>query len=81
VKEHGYTYTFTYANDQLFKDLKAWGYPTFFVVDGNGVVQDVVVGFKEDQIRASVANSLATLKKTAKADKPGMAFGHKGMGS
>ena len=55
VKEHGYTYTFTYANDDLGKKLGVLGYPTFLVVNREGVVADVQVGFNEKRMREVVA--------------------------
>ncbi len=58
VKEHKYTYTFTYNNDALFKQLQCWGYPTFFVIDKKGVVAEVSVGFNEQAIRAAVEAAL-----------------------
>src|SRR5690606_36159113 len=61
-KEHGYSYMFTYGNEELFKKLACWGYPTFFVVDQEGVVKDVVVGFNEAQIRKTVTDLLAENK-------------------
>jgi thiol-disulfide isomerase/thioredoxin len=50
-----YAYTFTYGNDQIGKDWKVPGYPTFFIVDRKGVVKEVMVGFNEAKMRALVA--------------------------
>lgn len=54
VKEHGYGYTFTYGNDDLGKQWKVPGYPTFFIVDKKGVVREVMVGFNDDRMRELV---------------------------
>ncbi len=61
-KEHKYSYTFTYGNDKLLTDLKITGIPTFFVVDGEGVVQEVIVGFGdagEQKMRSVITTLLA----------------------
>lgn len=55
VKEHGYGYTFTYANDDLGKYWKVPGYPTFFIVGRDGVVKEVMVGFNEARMKELVA--------------------------
>lgn len=47
VKEHGYGYTFTYGNDELAQKLNITGIPTFFFVDANGMVSDVIVGYAD----------------------------------
>lgn len=49
VKEHGYTYTVTYDNDALAKAVGVPGYPTFLLIDKNGVIQNVWVGFGPGQ--------------------------------
>lgn len=54
VKEHGYAYAFTYANDNLGKEWKVPGYPTFFIVGRDGVVKEVMVGFNEARMREVV---------------------------
>lgn len=58
VKEHGYGYTFTYANDELGKNWKVPGYPTFFIVGRDGVVKEVMVGFNEGRMKELVAELL-----------------------
>lgn len=58
-KEHGYTYTFTTANDELAKTMKVEGVPTFFIVDKKGVIRDVMVGFDEAAFSARVKSLLA----------------------
>lgn len=59
VKEHGYTYAFTTANDQLGTSLDLEAFPTFYVVDKKGVIRDVMVGFNEQGLRDTVAKLLA----------------------
>lgn len=54
AKEHGYSYTFTYANDDLGKAWKVPGYPTFFIVGKDGIVKEVMVGFNEARMRQLV---------------------------
>ncbi len=55
VNEHKYTYAFTYGNDQIGKDWKVPGYPTFFIVGRDGLVKEVMVGFNEKRMRELVA--------------------------
>ncbi len=55
VNEHKYTYAFTYGNDQIGKDWKVPGYPTFFIVGRDGIVKEVMVGFNEKRMRELVA--------------------------
>jgi len=62
VKEHKYSYTFTYGNDQLGKDWKVPGYPTFFIVDRQGVVREVMVGFNEARMKSLVQELIAETK-------------------
>ncbi len=45
--EHGYGYLFTYGNDDFAKSLNIKGIPTFFFVDKEGMVSDVIIGFTE----------------------------------
>ncbi|MGE0002785.1 MAG: TlpA family protein disulfide reductase [Fimbriimonadaceae bacterium] len=45
--EHGYGYLFTYGNDDFAKSLNIQGIPTFFFVDKDGMVSDVIVGFTD----------------------------------
>lgn len=59
VKEHGYTYTFTYANDAFGKQIGVPGYPTFLIVDKKGIIADVQVGFNEAKMRQTVSELLA----------------------
>lgn len=59
VKEHGYGYTFTYGNDDLGKQWKVPGYPTFFIIDRKGVVREVMVGFDDDRMRELVVQLTA----------------------
>ncbi len=58
VKEHGYTYTMTYANEELATKLGITGIPTFIVIGKDGVVKDVMVGFNEAKVRAAVESAL-----------------------
>lgn len=44
-KEHGYTYTFTWGNDDLKEKWGVQGIPTMFVIDKKGVVRKVFVGY------------------------------------
>lgn len=59
VEEHKYTYAFTYGNDQIGKDWKVPGYPTFFIVGRDGVVKEVMVGFNAKRMRELVAELVA----------------------
>jgi len=59
VKEHGYSYLFTYNNDSLFESVGTQGYPTFVLIDRKGVVRDVVLGFQESKIKATITKLLA----------------------
>lgn len=43
-REHKFTYTFTYANDDLARASKVRGIPTMLVLDKKGVVRNVMVG-------------------------------------
>jgi len=47
-KEHGYTYTFTYNNDDLAKKLQIEGIPTMLIVDRHGKIARVQVGYGSD---------------------------------
>jgi thiol-disulfide isomerase/thioredoxin len=58
VKEHQYSYAFTYGNDQLGKEWKVPGYPTFFIVGRDGIVKEVMVGFNEKRMREQVVELL-----------------------
>ena len=58
-KEHGYSYTFTYGNDDLGKAWKVPGYPTFFIIGRDGVVREVMVGFNEKRMRELVSQLVA----------------------
>jgi thiol-disulfide isomerase/thioredoxin len=70
AQETGYSYTFTYGNDDLGRDWKVPGYPTFFIVDRNGVVREVMVGFNEARMKELVAQLLAEPFRPAPA-RPG----------
>jgi len=59
VKEHGYSYVFTYANDDFGKKMGVPGYPTFLIVDRKGKIADVQVGFNEAKMRQTVGELLA----------------------
>lgn len=59
ANEHKYGYTFTYANDDLGKEWKVPGYPTFFIVDRKGIVREVMVGFNEARMKTLVSELLA----------------------
>lgn len=59
VKEHGYSYTFTTATDALASSLDLEAFPTFYVIDKKGVIRDVMVGFNEAELRATVTKLLA----------------------
>jgi cytochrome c biogenesis protein CcmG, thiol:disulfide interchange protein DsbE len=48
AKEHKFTYTFTYANEDFAKACQVRGIPTMLVVDRSGVVRKVQVGFNKD---------------------------------
>lgn len=61
--EHNYTYLFTYGNDDLKKAVNIHGIPTMFVVDKNGVIRFVQVGYSptlqeilEKPIQAALAS-------------------------
>ena len=45
ARKHSFTYTFTYGADELKETFGVTGLPTMVLVDREGVVQDVVVGF------------------------------------
>ena len=48
ARKHNYTYTFTYGSD-AFKDVcLVRGLPTMLIVDRDGTVRDVIVGFSQD---------------------------------
>lgn len=59
VKEHGYTYIFTYGNDDLMKKLKAPAYPSFLILDRKGVVREALVGYNEAKIQAALKQLLS----------------------
>lgn len=59
VKEHGYSYAFTYGNDKLGKEWKVPGYPTFFIIGRDGVVKEVMVGFNEKRMKELVSELVA----------------------
>lgn len=71
AKKHKYTYTFTYNNDAIFKQLEAPGYPTFLVVDHNNVISEVIVGFTdawyESKFVAAVNPLMAKMKNARSA--------------
>lgn len=45
AKEHKYSYTFTWGNDDMKTQWGVTGIPTMFVIDKKGVVRKVQVGF------------------------------------
>lgn len=59
VNEHGYEYTFTYANDDLFKAWKGNAYPTFVIADKENKIRKVMVGFNEAEMRKVVKELIA----------------------
>ena len=44
-KDHGYTYTFTSANDKLAEKMQINGIPCFVFVDKNGKIKAIKTGF------------------------------------
>lgn len=48
ARKHNYAYTFTYGADEFKNACKVRGIPTMLVVDRQGIVRDVVVGFSEN---------------------------------
>jgi thiol-disulfide isomerase/thioredoxin len=48
AKAHGYTYTFTYNNDDLAKKLSIEGIPTMLIVNRHGRIARVQVGYGSD---------------------------------
>lgn len=44
-KEHGYSYRFSEANDTLSDSMGVSGFPTVFIVDGNGTIRHVMEGY------------------------------------
>lgn len=48
AQEHGYTYTFTYGTDDFKNACHVRGIPTMLVVDQQGRVHTVVVGYSPD---------------------------------
>ena len=57
VKEHGYTYPMTIANEDLATKLKIEGIPTLVLMDKKGVVRSVYLGFDakdEAKLRATI---------------------------
>lgn len=48
VKENRYTYMFTYGNDDYKTSLKVRGIPTMFIVDKQGIVRKVQVGYSPE---------------------------------
>ena len=48
AKKNGYTYTFTYGSDDLKDACLVRGLPTMLIVDREGTIKDVVVGFNPD---------------------------------
>jgi thiol-disulfide isomerase/thioredoxin len=47
AKDHGYTYHFTYGNDDLATKLNVSGIPAFFFVGKDGVVRHAFVGYSD----------------------------------
>jgi S1-C subfamily serine protease/peroxiredoxin len=60
ARKHNYTYTFTYGSD-AFKDVcLVRGLPTMLIVDRDGTVRDVIVGFSQD-LKNKIAEKLNPL--------------------
>lgn len=49
ASDHGYTYTFTVENDAYFKTIGTGGYPTFVLIDKQGIVRNVWVGYADSR--------------------------------
>jgi len=61
--EHKYTYLFTYGNDELKKAVNIRGIPTMFIVDKNGIVKLVQVGFYpnlQELLEAPIVSALGS---------------------
>lgn len=58
IKEHGYSYTVTINNDKLAEQIQVEGVPTFLIVDRQGRVAEVMVGFNESRLRQAVQRLL-----------------------
>lgn len=48
ARKKNYTYTFTYGSDDFKDACRVRGLPTMLVVDRDGTVRDVIVGFSKD---------------------------------
>jgi len=62
AKEHKYTYVFTHSNDGLMSKWAVQALPTMLIVDRNGKVVKVQIGFN-DKVGAQMASTIEKLVK------------------
>ncbi len=60
ASDHGYTYTFTVENDAYFKTIGTGGYPTFVLIDKQGIVRNVWVGYADSR-QSTMENAIKAL--------------------
>ncbi len=60
ARKNGYTFTFTYGSDDLKDACQVRGLPTMLIVDREGTVRDVVVGFNQD-LKETLSNKITPL--------------------
>jgi peroxiredoxin len=56
--------------DRIGKSLFAFAYPTFFLVDQNGVIKKRFLGFREDDVKAEIEKMLGKASKPATSPEP-----------
>ena len=49
-------------NDNVVLQYNVKGYPTSFLIDSNGIIRDIFVGYKDDEIEKSIKKILETKK-------------------
>jgi thiol-disulfide isomerase/thioredoxin len=60
AKDNNYSYTFTYGSDDFKDACHVQGLPTLLLVDREGVVRDVWIGF-EESTEASIIKAVETI--------------------
>jgi thiol-disulfide isomerase/thioredoxin len=58
--EHKYTYTFTYGNDAMKNAWGVQGIPTMFIIDKQGIVKKVQVGY-DDKLQSVLEAAIKPL--------------------
>jgi thiol-disulfide isomerase/thioredoxin len=62
VKEHKYSYTFTYGNDAFFTETGVQSVPTFLFIDKKGIVREMAVGVRDYDVFENEVKSLLAAK-------------------